>query len=328
MSSAIVAIAAAGCGSSSPRQVLRLEAATGSDPSTPADSRANSPLGIERPRGTVQIADTTYQPAPATTTGGKLTVGAWEYPDTLLPYFARYSYDLQLSSAMFDGLLKVTPSLRYLPNLVTNVPTLENGGVVPVGNGMDVKWTLKQGMKWSDGTSIACDDIKATWQWIINPQNTGLANGTAGWQDVTGVDGGAGTDCVMHFSRVYEAYLSLVDPLLPAAYLAKVPVAQARTKLYPMDDPGSGVYSGPYLPVSVVSRSKITFKPNPQYADHLRPPALSGFGGVEVLRRREDDGGRLRLRGLRLCPGPDRGRHAGALGGSRIGDRDPRFAHL
>ncbi len=259
---AAIALGSAGCGSSTPSptpsQILQ----------TPTESPTRTPAGVSAeptPTGP-QIADTTYQATTPTTTGGKLTVGGWEYPDTLLPYFARYSYDLQLSSAMFDGLLKVTPSLRYLPNLVTSVPTLADGGVVLVGNGMDVTWDLKEGMKWSDGQPITCDDIKATWQWIMDPKNTGLANGVAGWQDVTGVDGGTGAHCVMHFGRVYEGYLSLVDPLLPGHYLAKVPVAQARSKLYSMEDLASGVYSGPYLPVTAVSHSRITFKPNPQYA--------------------------------------------------------------
>jgi peptide/nickel transport system substrate-binding protein len=259
---AAVAVATAGCGSSSPSPTEAPATGTPTQAPTPAPagvSAAPSPTGL-------QIADTSYKPTAPATTGGKLTIGGWEYPDTLMPYFARYPYDLQLSSAMFDGLLKVTPNLRYLPNLVTGVPTLDNGGVVLSGNGMAVTWDLKEGMKWSDGQPITCDDIKATWQWIVDRANTGLANGTAGWQDVTGVDGGTGVHCLMHFGRVYEGYLSLVDPLLPGHYLSKVPVGQARTKLYSMDDLASGVYSGPYLPVSAVSHSRITFKPNTQYA--------------------------------------------------------------
>jgi peptide/nickel transport system substrate-binding protein len=129
---------------------------------------------------------------------------------------------------------------------------------------MDVTWNLKPGMKWSDSQPINCDDLKATWQWIMNKDNVGLAAGTIGWQDVSGVDGGAGTDCVMHFSLVYEGYLNLVSPLLPAHYLSTVAVKDAPTKLYPLGSLSSGVYSGPYIP-SLRTAGQITLKPNPNW---------------------------------------------------------------
>ena len=63
---------------------------------------------------------------------------------------------------MFDGLLKVTPDLKYQPDLALNVPTTTNGGVVVTAGGMDVTWTLRPGMLWSDGKPITCNDI-AVW---------------------------------------------------------------------------------------------------------------------------------------------------------------------
>ena len=283
---AVLVIVASGCGSSVATPSRTVPSQTQREPSTPTSA---SPAPSETGAPTVDLADTSYQPSPAAKTSGKLTIGGWEFPDTLLPYFARYNYDLQLSSAMFDGLLKVTPALRYAPDLATNIPTVDNGGVTLGGGGMDVKWDLRQGMKWSNGQPITCDDIKATWQWVVDPGNTGLANGTAGWQDITGVDGGSGVNCVIHFSRVYEGYLSLVDPLLPAGYLASVPIADARTKLYSMDDPSTGVYSGPYIPVSVASHSGVTFKPNAQYetisghAPYLQSLEMKYFGAPDTL---------------------------------------------
>lgn len=261
---AVVAVVSTACGSSN---------AT-SEPSGgltfTAPSLATTVPGTEAPTAAAppDIVDSAYEPSPpaADAAGGLLTIGGWEWPDAVLPYFARYSYDTQLSSAMFDGLVKVTPGLRYVPDLATSVPTLENGGVKLTSSGMDVDWNLRLGMKWSDGQPIDCNDIAGTWQWVTDPANKFLAVGLAGWQDVTGVDGGDGTSCVMHFDKVYEGYLSLVDPLLPAHYLTTVPVAQAGAKLYSMNDLASGVYSGPYVPITVTAHSEIDLKPNPNYA--------------------------------------------------------------
>ena len=211
----------------------------------------------------ISLVGTTYKADPAKAKGGKVTLAEWQFPDAVNPYYAMYETDLEVGDSMFDGLLSVTPDLKYVPDLATNVPTLENGGVVLSGNGMDVTWNLRHLMVWSDGQPINCDDIKATWQWVMNKDNSGLALGTVGWQDVTGVDGGAGTDCVMHFGKIYEGYLTLVSPLLPAHYITAIPVKAAYTRLYPMSDLASGVYSGPYIPVSATRPASITLKPNP-----------------------------------------------------------------
>ncbi len=234
---------------------------------TPSPS---APGQIQLPSGPVAapspspaaLTGTSYVASPATTKGGKITLAEWQYPDTVNPYYAMAETDIEASDSMFDNLVDVTPDLKYKPGLALNVPTLDNGGVVVNGSGMDVTWDLRLGMLWSDGQPINCDDIKATWQWIVNKDNSGLAAGTVGWQDVTGVDGGAGTTCVMHFGKIYEGYLTLVSPLLPAHYITTVPVKDAATKLYPMGNLTSGVYSGPYIPSSVTPHASITLKPN------------------------------------------------------------------
>ena len=211
------------------------------------------------------LSGSTYKVSPALTTGGKVTLAEWMFPTTVNPYYAvgdAAGSAIEASESMFEGLLKVTPDLRYLPDLAMNVPTLLNGGVTLVGDGMDVNWSLRPGMQWSDGKPINCNDIAATWQWVVNKDNSGLAAGTIGWQDVTGVDGGIGTNCVMHFGKVYEGYLGLVSPLLPAHYLTTVPVKDARTKLYSMTNLATGVYGGPYIPGTTDGKTKMTLKPN------------------------------------------------------------------
>jgi peptide/nickel transport system substrate-binding protein len=214
----------------------------------------------------VELTGTTYKPTAAGKTGGTVVVAEWQYPDTVNPYLAQAETDIEVSDSMFDNLLNVTPDLRYTPDLATNVPTVDNGGVKLVGSGMDVTWNLKPGMKWSDGTAISCDDLTGTWKWIMDPANTGLAGGTIGWEDITGIDGGSGTTCVMHFKQLYEGYLSLVAPLLPAHYISTIAVADAATKLYPMGNLSSGVYSGAYIPTDAKSDAQITTVANPNWS--------------------------------------------------------------
>jgi peptide/nickel transport system substrate-binding protein len=202
----------------------------------------------------------------SSTSTKKIVVAEWQYPDTVNPYYAQAETDIEVSDSMFLSLVDVTPDLRTVPDLVTEVPTLANGDVTMVGAGMDVTWKLKSGMQWSDGSAITCDDLSGTWKWIMDPANTGLAGGTIGWEDISGVDGGSGTTCVMHFSKVYEGYLYLVAPLLPAKYIQSVAIADAPKKLYPLDNLKSGVYDGPYTPTEAQADAQITTVSNSKWS--------------------------------------------------------------
>jgi len=236
-----------------------------------------------------QLTGTSYKAVAPTKTGGTVTLAEWRYPSTVNPYFALNAWEAEINASMFDGLVRVSPDLKYVPDLANSVPTLENGGVVPNGPGMDVTWQLRLGMKWSDGQPINCDDLKATWLWIMDPGTTRLTNGTVGWRDVSGIDGGTGNVCVMHFSHIYEGYLTLVSAVLPAHYLSTAAPKDAAAKLYPMTNPAAGVYSGPYIPASAKPATSITLKPNPNWSTisgHL--PYLDGinwkfYGAADTL---------------------------------------------
>jgi peptide/nickel transport system substrate-binding protein len=260
---AIAALVAGACSSSSATPTAAPATPTPA-PATTAPTAAPTPVASPTPVK-VELTGTTYKAKPADNTGGTVVLAEWQYPDTVNPYFAQAETDIEVSGSMFDSLVNVTPDLRYVPNLATNIPTVENGGVKVNGTAMDVTWNLKPGMKWSDGSPINCADMEATWKWIMDPDNTGLAGGTIGWEDITGVDGGTGTNCVMHFSKTYEGYLNLVAPLLPANYIKSVPVKDAPTKLYPLNDLKSGVYSGSYIPVSAKADAEIDLVANPNW---------------------------------------------------------------
>ena len=68
-----------------------------------------------------------------------------------------------MASAVWSTLVVFTNDYRYAPDLATSVPTLDNGGVKAPGDGgdaMTVTWTLRDGLKWSDGQPLTCDDFK------------------------------------------------------------------------------------------------------------------------------------------------------------------------
>jgi peptide/nickel transport system substrate-binding protein len=233
-------------------------------PTGPAASPTEAP---------VVLTGTTYKPTTATHTGGTVVIGESQYPDTLNIYYADAEADVEVDDGLFDSLVILTNDLKYSPDIATNVPTVDNGGVVLTSaTTMDVTWNLKPGAEWSDGTPITCNDLEATWQWNMDPANVGLVGGTSGWENIGGIDGGTGSTCVVHFNKIpagqttaiFEGYLTLITPM-PAAYLKSISVADAATKLYPMDNLKSGVYSGPYIPTQAKADAQITLVANPKW---------------------------------------------------------------
>ncbi|MBF6605597.1 MAG: hypothetical protein IVW53_08470 [Chloroflexi bacterium] len=227
-------------------------------------STAPTPVPTAPP---IDLGKTDYftKVTPAAHTGGVLVMAEWQTVSTFNPYYAQANADVEAQAPSFDSLLTVGYDLSYIPDMATGIPTVANGGVVLNGAGMDVTWTLKTGMKWSDGQPITCDDLTATWQWVMDKANTGLSAGTTGWDQITGIDGGTGTTCVMHFKSTYSAYLLLYTAVLPKHYITTVAVKDAPKKLYPLIAPKTAVFSGPYIPTDIKPDAQITYAPNPNW---------------------------------------------------------------
>ncbi len=245
----------------------------------PAASAAAS-AAVSASAGAPSITGTAYQPIPVANVATKpLVVAEWQSPDTFNPYYAQANVDIEVSTPSLLGLINTANDLKYFGDMVTEVPLVSNGDVVVTGTGMTVDYKLKPGMKWSDGSAITCKDLEATWKWNMDPAQTGLAGGTVGWENITAVDTSSDTNCVVTFNAVYEGYLGLFSPLLPAAYIATVPVKDAPTNLYPLTNLASGVYSGPYIPTAYKADAQLNYTANPNYLT-IHPEAKLGFPGM------------------------------------------------
>ena len=275
---AAAALLVSACGGSatpSPSAALASAAPASAAPvsapvSAPSPSAAAGPV----------LVGTKYQAIPVGNVATKpLVVAEWQAIDTFNVYYAQANVDVEVATPALLGLINTADDLKYFGDMVTEVPLVSNGGVVVNGTGMTVTYKLKPGMKWSDGSAITCKDLEATRKWIMDKDQSGLAGGTIGWEDITSVDTSTDTNCVVTFSKVFEGYLGLFSPLFPAAYLATVPVKDAPTKLYPLTDLKSGVYSGPYIPTDYKADAQINYTANPNFLT-IHPEAKLGFPGM------------------------------------------------
>ena len=83
---------------------------------------------------------------------------------------------------------------------------MQNGGVS--ADGKTITYKLKDGLKWSDGKSFACADVKFTWEAIMVPGNVGVVS-TTGYSDIESVTCPDPNTVVIKFKNFYAPYLAL-----------------------------------------------------------------------------------------------------------------------
>ena len=155
--------------------------------------------------------------------GGSVTVASWQEQDSLLAcnVTAASPHTCAYVNPVMQGLLTVraqdvgtNPKLSdyWVPELATEVPTLENGDVKVSGDRMDVTWKLRHGITWHDRVPFTSKDVKSTfdfWWLKYRAKNPTPLVSTSGWDQVDSVDTPDDYTAIVHFHIVYAAYLTL-----------------------------------------------------------------------------------------------------------------------
>ena len=156
--------------------------------------------------------------------GGKVTVASWQEQNSLLAcnITAASPHACAYVNPAMEGLLTVkanqdvptNPKLAdyWVPELATEVPTLENGDVRVSGDKMEVTWKLRHGVKWHDGVAFTSKDVKATFDfWFLKyrDKNPTPLISVVGWDQVDSVDTPDDYTAIVHLKTVYAAYLTL-----------------------------------------------------------------------------------------------------------------------
>jgi peptide/nickel transport system substrate-binding protein len=151
---------------------------------------------------TTAAPDTTAAPETTTTTteapgkqyGGEVIVADDQEPPTLNPFVPGGDNAVvsRIGQAYFAGVQEIDGyTLTLIPELVTELPTVDNGGVVLNDDGtMTVNYQIRDEAMWSDGTPISGDDFQFTLDTIMNPD---LAVDKTTYQDIIATEVGAKT---------------------------------------------------------------------------------------------------------------------------------------
>ncbi len=90
--------------------------------------------------------------------GGTLNVGLHQEPDRLWGPITGLTVAQEVAGILNESLIKIDEKLNYVPALVEQVPTLQNGGIS--ADGLTFTFKLRKDVKWHDGTPFTSKDIQ------------------------------------------------------------------------------------------------------------------------------------------------------------------------
>jgi peptide/nickel transport system substrate-binding protein len=195
--------------------------------------------------------------------GGTWIDDLYEEPDSLLPNASNETFAAMVDYAIYAPMVYGTPQGQMMPGLVTQVPTVANGGV-----SADLKTVIyhfKSGLVWSDGQPLDARDMDFTWKLWNNPKFGAIQ--TTNVQNIASAD--VSSDNLTITFHLKSPMVSFVANWVDGYY------APMPAHLYSSMDPASilkspnnlnpSVVSGPFMMSEVKPNDHYTVVRNPKY---------------------------------------------------------------
>ena len=151
------------------------------------------------------------QPAKQLQRGGQLIYGTLQEPNTLNPLLSDLMATAEVGRLVFSGLVTSDDKGQWMPDLAVEVPTLQNGGVS--ADGLTVTYKLRSGVTWHDGVPFSSEDVRFTWNVIMNGQNKVVSQ--EGYNFIAAIEIPDSQTVVVRFKEYYAPYLTLFSTILP-----------------------------------------------------------------------------------------------------------------
>jgi len=254
-----------------------------------ASAPASAPAASDAP---IDLTSTSYAPEEGTD-GGSIIIGDWQEANQFNPFYLGQVTEANVASAVWASLVVFTHDYKYAPDLAKDIPTTTNGGVkVPgdAGDAMTVTWTLRDGLKWSDGEPLTCDDFLYAQEWVM-AEGQGSIGTLSSYEQISKVDCNSDTEMVWHFPKIFEGYITLAVAPLPRHYLEDIPIKdQVAGAGFRPNEISKMPVSGAFKYESVTPGSELRLAKNPNYTSfatgkpaHLDTIIFKWYGDADAM---------------------------------------------
>lgn len=138
---------------------------------------------------------------------GQAVIGMSQEPTKFMPLLAHIEVDEGVYFNLFSALWRVDEKGAFQPDLVAEVPSVENGGIS--ADGLQWKLKLNPKAKWHDGTAFTADDVKFNIELIQNPKF--LAGRRAGIDLIEDVKVVSPTEVTFKLKKAYAPLPSILS---------------------------------------------------------------------------------------------------------------------
>lgn len=185
-------------------------------------------------------------------------------PPSFNAYINDTGYEELIGELVFGALVELAPDGSYYPELATDIPALENGGLSE--DGLRVTWHLRPATVWSDGEPFSAADVVFTWQSLRDSRIY-----APGFGLITDIETPDDLTAVVHYSEFYPNYRLQFGGegtgIFPAHQCGKTSdILQWECNLNP-------VSIGPFVLAEWARGERLVFNPNPNYWIAGRPLA-------------------------------------------------------
>jgi len=228
-------------------------------------------------------------------TGGTAVAGEWQAATQLNGMLSNAVRDFEAIAPITRQLINVDENGQWVPELLTELPSAENGGVVldEDGDGFTLNLKMKDGLKWSDGTPHTLHDYAWMLDWAIGAQENGVGCTNCAEANPlidTGLEGDAlyapenrmiesvevsedGLEATMTWRQNHAGWLGALfnNYLLAPHYWENVEWGDVAGTMVPGSDSLLEVpVNGPFV-VSAASSEGIDFVPNTEWTADTGP---------------------------------------------------------
>ncbi len=210
----------------------------------------------------VTLALSTGPAYPQARRGGTLNFALYQEPELLNTYIGTQTALGEVTIFTVEGLVDYNEKGEYFPRLATEVPTRQNGGVS--ADGKSITYHLKEGLKWSNGQAVTCEDVKFTWQAVTHPKSSAVY--TSGFRDIDRVECPTPTTVVVVYKKFYAPYLDQFTRGILPKHATGDPAEMTRWAYN-----RKPVGTGPFVMLEWVSGDHITLIRNRFYREAPKP---------------------------------------------------------
>jgi peptide/nickel transport system substrate-binding protein len=193
---------------------------------------------------------------------GDVKILYWQAPSILNPFLSGGTKDVESASLIVEPLARYTETGAMVPFLVTEVPTVANGGVS--ADLTTITWNITPGLTWSDGTPFTSADVKFTADYCMHPEG-GCAQG-AKFDGVESVEAIDDLTVKVTFAapqpNPYGPFVGGESPIIQAAHFADCLGAKAPECTEANFNP---IGTGPFKVVEFRPNDVITMEANENY---------------------------------------------------------------